>query len=702
MKRLVIGILLAVLFAFSYGCDKAGTNADIVSDSIDSSVDLSRSLIIVNSLAETLSILDDSSVIHNNIQLTGAAPNSILYDDPYVYIVNSLSNSVLVLNDNDLSVAAEVSVGTNRNPMYAVVIGKGKLAVSCFVSHALEILDISQKKVTSSIDLSGIPLPSDVAGITGRSYPEGVAVSGGRIFVVLSNLTDYYGGLTAAGSGVVAVFDANTLESLGTVELKGADPVDVKALGGKIIVACAGHYIGDITKPQSSGFEGDGTIEIIDAQTLNLEKSYQLSAAPFSFTVSESGILYATNAIGGTIPRIDLSKGAVDYLGINSSYISSVLCVKDLLYVLDFSKDKLFVLDASGSMKASYTTGDGPIAMLSMAGVSAGDVVIPKIEAYPGIASPGIDISFNASSSIVPEGGTYTYTWDFGDGQTVAGISVLHAYEASGSYTVTLTVSGAAGTVEETCMVTIVEFSPFATTMCAYAPAPGQFVNDSQYNDPFKALGPPIGGRTPLQPDNSSIVSLGGFGGSITLAFDHRVLDNPGGYDFIVFGNAQYSGAPLRFAEPGIVEISEDGLTWFLIPGSSLSAPFVRISKTYTNGQVFSSYQLPTGTQDGVVNGRYSLWGYADLSPVLALPDGADPAKYFTIPDDPILAGIDTGTCGGDAFDIAWAVDPVTGASANLSGFRYIRITTGVDRDLGGSMGELSTEIDAVADIGMK
>jgi hypothetical protein len=150
------------------------------------------------------------------------------------------------------------------------------------------------------------------------------------------------------------------------------------------------------------------------------------------------------------------------------------------------------------------------------------------------------------------------------------------------------------------------------------------------------------------------------------------------------------------------VEISEDGLTWFLIQGSNMNPPFARITKNYEGGQVFSAYQLSADTQDGIVNGKYTLWGYADLSPVLSSPAGIDPTNWFTIPDDPVLAGIDTGTCGGDAFDIDWAVDPATGASANMSGFRYIRITTGVDRNLGGSLGELSTEIDAVADIGMQ
>jgi YVTN family beta-propeller protein len=271
MKRLCIFLIIA--FVFLYGCDKAGTNADVISENLDSgSVDLSQSIIIANSLAETLSVLDNNGVIHNNVQVTGAAPNSILYEAPYVYVVNSQSNSVLVLNEKDLSVVSEISLGTNKNPMYAAVAGGHLLVVSGFISHTLDILDTSQKKVTSSIDLSAITLPCDVAGIAGKSYPQGVAVTGGRIFVALSNLTDYYGGLTAAGSGVVAVFDAATLKSLGTVVLEGADPVDVRAVGGKVVVACAGHYEGDITKPQSKGFKGDGTIEIIDAASLGLDK----------------------------------------------------------------------------------------------------------------------------------------------------------------------------------------------------------------------------------------------------------------------------------------------------------------------------------------------------------------------------------------------------------------------------------------------
>lgn len=691
IKLSVIVLLLALC-----ACDKAGTQADTVS-----AEDIAQSLVVVNTLAETLSVVDTQGDIHNNVQVTGAAPNAILHDAPYLYVVNSLSNSILVLKDSNLSVVREISVGAGVNPMHAALIRSRLLAVTGFLAHTLAIVDIDAGRVVHSIDLSDVPLPRDDPAIGGKAYPYGVAVSNGRIFVTLANLTDYCGGLTAAGVGVVAVFDAGTYASIGTIQLTGADAVYAEAYANKVFIACAGHYDGDITKPQSSGFVGDGVIEQIDPEDLTLERSYSLTAAPFSFSITPGGVLYASNAMGGQIPTLDLDSEGIAYLELDGAFISAVLAVGETIYALDFSSDQLYALNAQGEKLGRYTVGDGPIALLSLADVSAENVVIPKMGVYPEIASPGIEISFDASASLVPAG-TYIYTWDFGDGKAAVGMSVQHAYQTAGTYTVTLTFDGDAGTAEETCVVTIVAVSPFAATMCAYTPAPGQFVNDSQYNDPAKALGPPTGGQTPLQPDNSSIVSLGGFGGSITLAFDHRILDNPGGYDFIVFGNAQYSGAPLRFVEPGIVEISEDGLTWFLIPGSHLNAPFARITKTYTDGQVFSAYQLPADTQDGVANGAYTLWGYADLSPVLALPTGADPAAYFTIPDDPILAGIATGTCGGDAFDIAWAVDPSTGAAANLSGFNYIRITTAVDRDLGGSLGELSTEIDAVADIGLE
>ena len=293
--------------------------------------------------------------------------------------------------------------------------------------------------------------------------------------------------------------------------------------------------------------------------------------------------------------------------------------------------------------------------------------------------------------------------------------------------------------------------SDFASEVVEYRPAPGQFVNGpgplgEVFNDPAAALGAPIGGGTSA-PDNSKLLSLGGFGGSVTLRFASTVADdpcNPFGLDAIVFGNAFWnSGNPASVrAEPGVIEISRDtnanGLAddaWFLIPGSLIpnnppatvpddafviaswdddpnSAAPPADASWYPDPAVYAF--VPPGFPS-----TYETWGWlvptgavgvgaADTTPVLLLGDldaddvvedpGASPEAFYTRPDNPWATGITPGSAGGDAFDIAWAVDPATGAPANLDGFDFIRVSTGEDA-VQFPLGERSTEVGAVADV---
>lgn len=292
------------------------------------------------------------------------------------------------------------------------------------------------------------------------------------------------------------------------------------------------------------------------------------------------------------------------------------------------------------------------------------------------------------------------------------------------------------------------EPNPFATRVIDYDPAPGQFVQDELFNDPARALGPPIGGGLTAA-DNTSVVTLGGFGGSITLGFDHTVLDDPRspmGLDAIVFGNAFRAGsANRRWAECGVIEISRDDNgngaaddAWFLIPGSHITDPPHQGSTATWDDNVADGTHPPanptwipphrSGTwMTGAVtlphipfaaplvinpNGASALdegiHGYADYSPTLLLGDwngdnviedpAAAPGEFYTIPDDPLVVGVSPGSGGGDAFDIAWAIDPVTLLPAGLDGFDFIRITNGVDF-VDPFLGEKSPEIDAVADV---
>jgi len=253
--------------------------------------------------------------------------------------------------------------------------------------------------------------------------------------------------------------------------------------------------------------------------------------------------------------------------------------------------------------------------------------------------------------------------------------------------------------------------SPFAVSVVDYSPGPGQFVGNPQFNNPDRALGRPYG-MTDSYADNTSVVTLGD-GGSITLAFDHNVTDdpdNPGGYDFIVFSNALFvDGDPtFRWQEPAFVEISQDGEVWYLILPNILPSALVG--------------GLNTGQSETV------LRNYAEYTPALqlpqlrfpSLPQYRTPEEFYTTPDRQSVEGdmssylIDQTSGGGDAFDIADAVCqaapgvPLTDEQGNLvpagiSWFRYIRLTDAVVGDNVispyGELGEVSAEIDAVADI---
>ncbi|HOV32220.1 MAG TPA: thrombospondin type 3 repeat-containing protein [Candidatus Hydrogenedens sp.] len=220
------------------------------------------------------------------------------------------------------------------------------------------------------------------------------------------------------------------------------------------------------------------------------------------------------------------------------------------------------------------------------------------------------------------------------------------------------------------------------------------------FTNPSEVLGAPLGFSASL-PAMRGVYSIGTPGSPqesyIIVKFNTPVRDDPGnpmGLDCLVYSNAFWVGGDMKrkFVEPGLIEISKDvngnGLpddNWYVIPGSRNLNRAVFPQGLTSNNPPFAGI-ITTSTNEEV------LWGYADVNPTM--PPYRD---NYLRPDNPFTVGIDFGTGGGDAFDIAWAVD-MYGNVANIDMFDFLRIST-IPNILDPAYGYYSTEIMAVADV---
>lgn len=273
----------------------------------------------------------------------------------------------------------------------------------------------------------------------------------------------------------------------------------------------------------------------------------------------------------------------------------------------------------------------------------------------------------------------------------------------------------------------------FISKVVDYTPAPGQFTNAENIGTPAAA--------NSIVGTNKGLVSLGAFGGSITVYFTDGIKNdptNPYGVDFTVYGNAT-----MTWSEPGIIQVMKDenrnGLpddTWYEIAGSEhfWSSTNSSYSVTYLNnslnvaGDVIwidnqsttgvvplnSFHQQPyypradlfplisadkyllSGTRltspidisvPGSVISNHKAFGYADNTPILSYTE--------KLPDNPYTANVEGS--GGDAIDIGWAVD-ANKKSVSLDEIHFIRIYTGMNA-VAGWLGEISTEITGIRDV---
>jgi len=231
-----------------------------------------------------------------------------------------------------------------------------------------------------------------------------------------------------------------------------------------------------------------------------------------------------------------------------------------------------------------------------------------------------------------------------------------------------------------------------------YRPAPGQFVNTM----PRYAEGDtPESMRLKAEQaiNRGETITLGGWGGQITLGVGHSIL-NGEGRDFRILGNAfllpgyeQYGAS-----EPGIVMVSRDdngnGLpddAWYELAGSDYNdtgtlhhyhKTYFREADTVRNPFHTQPYYPQWYTEDSILFEGACL---ASTTTQIG-SQWAQQVRAYGYADN--LPNTDT---LGTGMDISWAVD-TDGVSVSLPWIDFIRIYTAVD-ETNELTGELSTEI---------
>lgn len=300
----------------------------------------------------------------------------------------------------------------------------------------------------------------------------------------------------------------------------------------------------------------------------------------------------------------------------------------------------------------------------------------------------------------------------------------------AGGCTATMRVVCVAGSAQSRLRAATASSSQFSTVVLEWVPAPGQFIGETSS---VGGMTPGITTREAAQQwaqgrlDSRKFVSLGAWGGCLTVGFDHSVVRGGGDYDFAVMGNAISSSN-----EPGIVWVMQDvngngqpDDEWYQLKGSDYGSMNQNYSVTYYrpggsgmtvewtdcsggSGEIdylWMSHKQPSYYPAWVDAECYTLYG-----PLLPPHNSADPVTGFwsNLPfgwgyvdnlGSDLLPGGDTESGDGQwvGFKISNAVD-AAGNAVNLDYIDFVKVQTGIMAK-SGKLGEASTEVCGVRDL---
>lgn len=286
-------------------------------------------------------------------------------------------------------------------------------------------------------------------------------------------------------------------------------------------------------------------------------------------------------------------------------------------------------------------------------------------------------------------------------------------------------------------------YSKYISNVFDFRPAIGQFTNGIPEYLPGNTEANLINAaKKAIVGPNSSMISLGGFGGYVVFGFDHTI-PNMDGRDFKVLGNAFFGSEANeeRFGscEPGIIMVAYDKNKngkpdedeWYEIAGSEYFKNTTVKNYSITYFKPDPNKQAVVGDDFWQADVEYIKWqdnqgnsGYKTQNAFhnqsyypLWISEASYTLKGTKIKDNFydqsgtgnywVGKSFDFGYADnapnndeGSNIDISWAVDK-NGKYVKLPGIDFIKVYTGINQEAGW-LGEVSTEVSGAYDLYLK
>ena len=300
-------------------------------------------LFVENNLAETVSRIDLSeNRIWNNVFTTGNVPNQIQVRGDSLYILNSVSSTLQIVDLNTGKEVNTIDLGAHKNPWnFTFCKSSGLIFVSNLMANSVSVVDLQKGTVVDSISVG--------------TAPEGILAVGKKVYVTN---TAFDAVTFSYGQGSVFVIDAPSRTVVDTI-LTPTNPQNLAVdSDGRLHVVCTGNFA-----------NLSGSVLVVDLSTNSVVDTVKIGGSPSTIAFGANGVAYLGaggwgshgNVLAYNAQTLAILHGADHPIQTGAGVMDVLADGEGHIFAAAFKEDRVDVIDTQvDSVVKSFAVGDGP------------------------------------------------------------------------------------------------------------------------------------------------------------------------------------------------------------------------------------------------------------------------------------------------------------------------------------------------------